>query len=67
MTAAGIEWVQDVLRHTGISHLVRLRDSFAEAAQIAGNSEAMIPRHYLGRVTKEEAARFYAILPEDGA
>ncbi len=66
VTAAGIEWVQDVLRHTGISHLVRLRDSFAEAAQIAGNSEVMIRRHYLGRVTKEETARFFAVRPPAG-
>ncbi len=65
--AAGItKWTQDILRHTGISHLVRLRDSFAEVAVIAGNTEAMIRRHYLGRVTKEEAARFYALRPVTG-
>jgi len=34
-----------------------------EAAQIAGNSEVMIRRHYLGRVTKEETARFFGIYP----
>ena len=41
----------------------RQRDSFAKVALIAGNSEVMIRRHYLGRVTKEETARFFAVLP----
>jgi len=67
VAAAGITpWTQDVLRHTGISHLVRLRDSFAEVAQIAGNSETMIRRHYLGRTTSDETARFFALRPTDG-
>lgn len=65
--AAGIkDWTQDVLRHTGISHLVRLRDSFAEVAIIAGNSEQMIRRHYLGRTTTEETSQFFALRPGNG-
>lgn len=57
------KWPLDVARHTGLTHLIRQRDSYAEAARLAGNSETMLRRHYEGRVSKAETKRFFGILP----
>jgi integrase len=57
----------DVLRHTFISmHVAKFR-SIGEAALQAGNSEAIIRKHYLDVKTKEEAERFFSIMPKRGA
>ena len=62
--AAGIkEWPSDVLRHTGISHLLRRLGSFADTAMQAGNSERVIRDHYLGRVSSDDAKALLAVLP----
>jgi site-specific recombinase XerC len=53
----------DVLRHTFISMFVAKFRSMGEAALQAGNSEAIIRKHYLDLKSKEEAARFFSILP----
>jgi len=53
----------DVLRHTFISmHVAKFR-SMGDAALQAGNSEAIIRKHYLDLKSKEEAERFFAIIP----
>jgi integrase len=53
----------DVLRHTFISmHVTRFK-SMGEAALEAGNSEAIIKRHYLNLVGEAEADHFWAIMP----
>lgn len=53
----------DVTRHTFISmHVGRFR-SLGDAALEAGNSEAMIKRHYLNLVSRAEALRFWKIRP----
>jgi hypothetical protein len=57
----------DGLRHTAISAFVAARDSFALAAQEFGNSEPIIRKHYLCRMSAEEAAGLYGILPRKGA
>lgn len=57
----------DVLRHTFISmHVAKFR-SMGEAALKAGNSEAIIRKHYLDLKTKEEAEAFWSILPASRA
>lgn len=53
----------DVLRHTFISMHVATFKSLGEAALEAGNSEAMIKKHYLNMVTTKDAKRFWAIVP----
>ncbi|MEO7599006.1 MAG: hypothetical protein ABIV50_08740 [Opitutus sp.] len=53
----------DGLRHTAISAHVSLHGSFADAACQFGNSESMIRAHYFNRMSKDEAAEFYRILP----
>ena len=57
-------WPMDVMRHTAISHYFRKTGSYGQTAEQFGNSEAIIKRHYQGRVTSEETERFYAIRPK---
>jgi site-specific recombinase XerD len=54
----------DVLRHTFISMFVAKFRSMGEAALQAGNSESIIRKHYLDLKSKEEAERFFGILPQ---
>ncbi len=53
----------DILRHTFVSMLVGKDRSVSEAALQAGNSEAVIRKHYLDLKSKAEAGRFWAISP----
>jgi hypothetical protein len=43
-------------------HVAKYR-SMGEAALQAGNSESIIRKHYLDLKTKDEAERFFSILP----
>ena len=54
----------DVLRHTFIFMLVGAHKSVDAAALQAGNSEAVIRKHYLDLRTEEEARAFWGIGPE---
>lgn len=54
----------DVMRHTFISmHVAKFR-SMGEAALQAGNSEAIIRKHYLDLKSPAEAEQFFGILPK---
>lgn len=53
----------DVLRHSFISAHVAKWKSLGEAALEAGNSEAMIRKHYLNMLTDAQADAFWAIMP----
>jgi hypothetical protein len=56
----------DVLRHVFISmHVAKFR-SMGDTALQAGNSEAIIKKHYLNLVTPEEANVFWKIVPARG-
>ena len=57
----------DVLRHTFISMFVTKFRSLGEAALQAGNSEAIIRKHYLDLKTTEEAEQFFGIMPKHAA
>ncbi len=54
----------DVLRHTFISMFVAKFRSIGEAAIQAGNSEAIIRKHYLDLKTTAEAEEFFGIRPK---
>lgn len=54
----------DVLRHTFISMFVAKYRSMGEAALQAGNSEAIIRKHYLDLKTASEAEEFFKIMPK---
>jgi integrase len=53
----------DVMRHTFISMFVAKYRSMGEAALQAGNSESIIRKHYLDLKSKDEAEKFFGILP----
>jgi integrase len=57
-------WPHDVMRHTAISHFFRKTKSFGDTAEQFGNSEAIIKKHYMTRVSSEETKAFYALLPK---
>jgi integrase len=59
-------WPEDVLRHTAISHYFRHTGSYGQTAEQFGNSEAIIKKHYQGRVSSEDTKAFYALLPKKG-
>ena len=54
----------DVLRHTFISMFVAEYRSMGEAALQAGNSEAIIRKHYLDLRSASEAEEFFDIMPK---
>ncbi len=56
-------WVPDVLRHTAISHYFRKTGSYGQTAEQFGNSEAIIKKHYQGRVSSADTKKFYALRP----
>jgi integrase len=61
--AAGLyPWPQDAHRHSFISYR-RTQVGDSMTALEAGTSESIIKRHYKRPVSKEAAARFFAILP----
>jgi len=54
----------DVLRHTFITfHVAKFKSVGATSLQ-AGNSEAIVRRHYLKMVAENEAKQFWGIKPE---
>jgi len=57
----------DIMRHTFLSMFISRFRSFGEAALQAGNSEAIIRKHYLDLKDASEAERFFSILPHQAA
>lgn len=62
--AAGIEWEQDILRHTAASYLLQLHRSAANVALMLGNSERILEKHYKQLVTDEACQQFWELAPE---
>jgi len=60
----GKPFPHDVMRHTAISHFFRDCGSYGLTAEQFGNSEAIIKKHYQGRVSTEDTRKFYAIQPK---
>ncbi len=54
----------DVMRHTFISMLVGVFRSVGDASLQAGNSEAVIRKHYLNLNTEAEAKEFWLVTPK---
>ena len=63
----GWEKTPDVLRHSWCTYQFALTGNSFETASWAGHSEAVCQRHYRGRVTREEALKYFAILPSKTA
>lgn len=63
----GVAWSPDIMRHSAISYGVAVKNEIGSVALNAGNSESIIKRHYLKRVTREEGRAFFAIGPNGGS
>jgi integrase len=59
-------WRQNALRHSFISYRVALTGDVPRTALEAGNSPAMIFRHYREVVTEDAAKVWFSIMPPDG-
>jgi hypothetical protein len=59
----GKPFPHDVMRHTAISYFFRDTGSYGLTAEQFGNSEAIIKKHYQGRVSSEDTQKFYSIKP----
>jgi len=59
----GLSWPQNVLRHSFISYRLATIHNANQVALEAGNSPAIIFKHYRELVTGEAAARWFSIRP----
>jgi integrase len=55
----------DVCRHSFCTYHVATGGSLADTALQSGNSEAIVRDHYADQVTRDEAAPFWRIVPDD--
>jgi integrase len=62
----GIPWPPNVLRHSYISYRVAKIQDANRVALEAGNSSAIIFKHYRELVTEEAAGKWFSICPPDG-
>ena len=56
-------WPQDCARHSACSYWLAERQDLQYIAMQLGNSGTMIMRHYRDLVSKETAAKFWALMP----
>ena len=62
----GLRWPQNVLRHSYISYRVAKTQDVNRVALEAGNSSAIIFKHYRELVTEEAAEQWFAVCPPAG-
>ena len=64
--ALGIAWPRNVLRHSFISYRIAIVKSADQVALEAGNSAAIIFKHYRELTTEDVATEWFSILPKEG-
>ena len=64
MQPLDFKWPRNVLRHSYISYRIALVKSAAQVALEAGNSPAIIFKHYRELATEDQAAAWFNIRPE---
>lgn len=64
--ALNLTWKDNGPRHSFISYLMASKEDAAYVANQAGNSPAMIHKHYKALATKSAAAAYFAIVPDTG-
>ncbi|MCF7675964.1 MAG: tyrosine-type recombinase/integrase [Akkermansiaceae bacterium] len=64
--ALNLEWPRNVLRHSFISYRIAKVKSADQVALEAGNSAAIIFKHYRELATEEQADKWFGILPKPG-
>jgi len=62
----GIAWPRNVLRHSFISYRIAIVKSADQVALEAGNSAAIIFKHYRELTTEDVAREWFSILPKEG-
>ena len=62
----GIQWPRNVLRHSYISYRIAEVKSAEQVALEAGNSPAIIFKHYRELATEDEAEKWFSIVPQPG-
>lgn len=60
----GVAWPHNALRHSYISYRISVVQNAAQVALEAGNSPAIIFKHYRELVTRDEADKWFGIMPE---
>lgn len=58
------EWTQDIMRHTAISNHLAYFQHEGKTAEWAGNSPAVIKKHYKALVKQAAAIEFWGIVPD---
>lgn len=59
----GVGWPHNALRHSYISYRIAVVQNAAQVALEAGNSPTIIFKHYRELVTKDEADKWFGIMP----
>ena len=62
----GLLWPQNVLRHSFISYRLAKLQDVNQVALEAGNSPAIVFKHYRELVTEEAAEEWFSIMPPEG-
>ena len=62
----GVAWPRNVLRHSFISYRIAIVKSADQVALEAGNSAAIIFKHYRELTTEDVAREWFSILPKEG-
>ena len=62
----GVAWPRNVLRHSFISYRIAIVKSADQVALEAGNSAAIIFKHYRELTTEDVATEWFSILPKEG-
>lgn len=61
----GLErWPQDILRHTAASNLLAHHQDAGKVAEFLGNSAGTLIRDYKALIFKEDAGKFFKLLPK---
>jgi integrase len=60
------QWPDNALRHSAISYRLALTRDLPRVATEAGNSPAIVQRHYAELVKPDAARKFFAIQPNEG-
>ena len=62
-TSGFAPWIQDGLRHTGISAHLSFYENEGKTALWAGTSPAVVHKFYKGSITKPQAKQFWSLRP----
>jgi integrase len=62
---SGVTWVKNGLRHSFVSYRLAVTHDPSRVATEAGNSPAMVHRHYKALCTEAEGKEWFAIMPSE--